>query len=92
MEHKLGSARAAAGAIPDGIAFEVKVEGEKHECFILNEALFRLAELGDENADPATTFNTFDRTIQGVARRLVYAGVPDRPIVLRANHFRLTSV
>jgi hypothetical protein len=92
MDQNIGSARQNAGPIPDGIAFEVRVEGEKHECLVLHEALFKLAELGDENADPADTFRAFERTICGVARRLVHAGVPGNPVILRANHFRLASL
>jgi hypothetical protein len=92
MEQNLGSRQTDAGAINDGITFQIKVDGDKYDCLILNEALFRLAELGDRHDSPADIYAHFERTIHGTARRLVHAKVRGNPIVLRANHFRLAEV
>jgi hypothetical protein len=92
MEHNLGNRLTQTAKLADGIAFQVKLDGENYDCLILNEALFRLAELREDNADPASTFKGFERTILGTARRLIHAQVRGKPIVLRANHFRLASV
>jgi hypothetical protein len=92
MEQHLENRQADAGAINDGIAFQIKVDGDKYDCVVLNEALFRLAELSDTIHSPDQVFKAFERTIHGTARRLVHAKVRGNPIMLRANHFRLTSV
>ena len=94
MEHYLDKRHAEAATTDgtEGVAFQVKVDGDKYDCLVLNEALFKLAELGDGNAAPDQIFRDFERTIVGTARRLVHAKVRSKPVVLRANHFRLASV
>jgi hypothetical protein len=89
MEQNLANRQTEPIAVNEGIKFEVKVDGDRYECLILNEALFKLSELRDANAAPDEIFAGFEQTIHGTARRLVHAKVRGNPIVLRANHFRL---
>jgi len=71
-----------------GIAFTVRVEFVNRECIVSNEALAKLSKLRDGNADPIETFRAFEATINGVARRLVAAGVPGDPLLLGPQSFQ----
>jgi hypothetical protein len=71
-----------------GIAFTVRVEFVNRDCLISNEALAKLCKLRDGNPDPIETFRAFEATINGVARRLVAAGVPGDPLLLGPQSFQ----
>ena len=74
----------------EGVAFVVSVEYVGHQCVVTNEALHKLSELksgNDANADMMSLFHAYEATISGVARRLVAAGVPGNPLVMRAATF-----
>lgn len=70
-----------------GIAFTVRVDSVKHDCIISNEALAKLCKLKDGKLDPMETFQAFEATINGVARRLVAAGVPSAPLMVGPQSF-----
>jgi hypothetical protein len=71
-----------------GIAFTVRVDSVNRDCIISNEALAKLCKLKDGNPDPVETFRAFEATINGVARRLVTAGVPGTPLMLGPHSFQ----
>lgn len=74
----------------EGIAFTVSVDSLTHECIVTHDALHKLAELksidnGDSNA--MELFHAHEAVINGVARRLVGAGVQGNPLVMRPATF-----
>jgi hypothetical protein len=71
-----------------GIAFTVRVDSLNRDCIISNDALAKLCKLKDGNTDPIETFRAFEATINGVARRLVAAGVPGTPLMLGPHFFQ----
>lgn len=75
-----------------GIAFTVVVESVTRECMISDEALQHLSAKGlrdGESPDTMEIFNAFESTINGIARRLVSAGVKGTPLVMTSNTFSL---
>ena len=75
---------------PKGIAFTVVVEFEGRECLVTDEALQKLSEHKNSEGQPLDSmkiFQAFEATINGVARRLIAAGVPGTPLMMNPNTF-----
>jgi len=75
---------------PEGVAFMVRVDSLDRKCLITEEALEKLSALRNIDAMDANTmdiFHAFEETINGVARRLVAAGVPGTPLRMTLNTF-----
>ena len=70
-----------------GVKFTVCVEFVEHECLVTREALEKLANLKSGEADPMTIFRAYEGQICGVARRLIAAKVPGRPLQLGPQSF-----
>lgn len=73
---------------PEGVAFTVSVEYVRHDCLITDEALRKLSVLGStENPeiDRMSIFHAYEAKINGIARRLVAAGVKGSPVRVNAN-------
>jgi hypothetical protein len=77
--------------VHDGVAFTVYVDYVKRDCLISSEALAQLSELGAGEADPMQTYCAYEANINGVARRLVAAGVAGTPVELGVRNFRDTE-
>lgn len=73
----------------EGITFTVVVDSVKRECLITSQALHKLSSFkgDDEDLDMMEIFRHFEPSISGVARRLVAAGVPGTPLVMRPETF-----
>lgn len=74
----------------EGVAFTVTVDSIDRECLIEDEALQQLSQLRSRDAaasDTLEVFHAFESKINGVARRLVAAGVQGTPLVLTRNTF-----
>lgn len=73
----------------DGILFTVIVDSIKYKCLIKKEALKQLSALAntDTSIDTIEVFLAFESKISGVARRLVAAGVPNKPLILTPSTF-----
>jgi len=74
----------------EGVAFTVRVDSLDRECLITAEALHELSRLKATDIPPANmmeVFHAFEATINGVARRLVFARVPGTPLRLGPNTF-----
>ncbi|WP_136414589.1 MULTISPECIES: DUF1488 family protein [Oxalobacteraceae] len=74
----------------DGVAFTVTVESVTHKCVVTNDAIHTLSamkNIADADVDMMHLFHAYEATISGVARRLVAAGVPGHPLVMRSNTF-----
>jgi hypothetical protein len=74
----------------EDVTFTVNVDSLKRECLIKKEALQQLSAMrSPHTADVSTmdVFRAFEGAINGVARRLVAAGVPGTPLVLTPNTF-----
>jgi hypothetical protein len=72
----------------DGVAFSVSVDYVQHECLITDEALKKLSVLGSAPAseiDSMKIFHAYEAKINGIARRLVAAGVQGTPLRVNAN-------
>jgi hypothetical protein len=73
----------------EGVIFTVTVDSLKRECLIKEEALQQLSSKNTEasTAGMMDVFHAFEDKINGVARRLVSAGVQGTPLVLSRNTF-----
>jgi len=74
----------------DGIAFTVIVDSVRHECLITPQALVALSsyKTEEDDVDMMEIFRAYEPNINGVARRLVAAGVAGNPLVLHPATFR----
>ena len=74
----------------EGVAFSVVVDSVRYDCLITQQALFALSMFKSDNTDVdmMEIFRAYEPNINGVARRLVAAGVPGNPLVLRPETFR----
>lgn len=70
-----------------GITFTVVVDSVKRECLITPQALYKLSAYKTEDVDIMEIFHNFESNIEGVARRLVAAGVAGTPLVMRPETF-----
>lgn len=73
--------------VSNGIAFTVSVDYVKHDCVVSADALSRLAENAIADPNLMQTFLAHEANIQGIARRLVAAGVPGTPLRLDLKNF-----
>lgn len=80
-----------AHLIDGGVAFTVSVDFINHDCVVLSDALSKLSEMGGGQADPMQTYRAYEANINGVARRMVAAGVPGTPLRLSAKNFPSTQ-
>jgi len=74
----------------DGVAFTVTVETIDRQCVVTRDAIHALSNLKNVDNDDAEMMNLFqayETTINGVARRLVSAGVTGSPLIMRAATF-----
>lgn len=74
----------------EGVAFTVRVDALDRACLITKDALTELSRLKSKDGPQASMmdiFLAFETTINGVARRLVFAKVPGTPLRLGANTF-----
>jgi hypothetical protein len=71
----------------DGVAFTVTVDYQRRDCLISREILFDLSRSTDGNLDLLATFYAYHAKIDGIARRLVAAGVQGLPVLLSARNF-----
>jgi hypothetical protein len=74
----------------EGIVFTVIVDCVRHECMVTSQALFSLSssEIQNTENDMLEIFRAHEPSINGIARRLVAAGVAGNPLVLRPETFR----
>ncbi len=71
-----------------GVAFTVYVDYVPRDCLISTEALNELSELGAGDPDLMETFRAYEANINGIARRLVAAGVQSKPVRLGKQNFQ----
>jgi hypothetical protein len=72
---------------PEGVAFTVLVDSEKRDCLITTEALQKISALSSSesaNAPDIKIFSVHEARINGIARRLVAAGVQGKPLRVEA--------
>ncbi|MGV3742325.1 MAG: DUF1488 family protein [Burkholderiaceae bacterium] len=71
----------------DGVAFSVSVDYVQRDCIITDEALKKLSVLGSaaDSEDSMKIFHAYEAKINGIARRLVAAGVQGTPLRVNAN-------
>lgn len=80
----------------DGVLFYVRVEQPFHinrptslrQCFVTNDALQKLAQTRNLQAEPREAFLALEAMISGVARRLALAGGRGDPLQLASASFR----
>lgn len=73
--------------VNDGVAFTVCVDYVERNCIISTDALTKLSQMGAGDADLMKTYCAYEANINGIARRLVGAGVPHSPLWLDAKNF-----
>lgn len=72
----------------DGVTFTVTVEYKEHDCVVSQEALSNLCQSADKALDLIATYEAYEKKINGVARRMVMAGITSSPIQLGPQNFR----
>ncbi len=77
----------AAHLTDDGVAFTVTVDYQQRACLISRNVLSALSHSTDEKLDLLATYYAYHAKINGVARRLVAAGVQGLPVLLSAQNF-----
>ena len=83
MSHALAEPR----VISDGVTFTVVVEFKDYDCLVSTDALSDLSRSQDPKLDLIKVYKAYEAKIQGIARRLVTAGVTGTPLVLQTKYF-----
>jgi capsule polysaccharide export protein KpsC/LpsZ len=89
-EHIMSHYTPQPALTPEGVIFTVRVDSVARECLVTGEALQSLSALkhiDEVESSSMNVFHAFEATINGVARRLVTAGVPGTPLMMRPNTF-----
>lgn len=73
----------------EGVIFTVVVDFTRHECLVTPQALYKLSAFKseDQEVDIMAIFRAYEANINGIARRLVAAGVAGSPLVMRPETF-----
>ncbi len=77
----------AAHLTDEGVAFTVTVDFQQRACLISRDVLSNLSHSTNDNLDLLATYYAYHGKINGVARRLVAAGVQGLPVMLSAQNF-----
>ena len=77
----------AAHLTDDGVAFTVTVDYQQRACLISKDILSNLSRSTDDNLDLLAIYYAYHTKINGVARRMVAAGVQGLPVMLSSQHF-----
>lgn len=74
----------------EGVTFTVIVDSVRHECLITSQALFALSSdrNQDTDIDMMAIFHAYEPNINGVARRMLAAGVAGDPLIMRPETFQ----
>jgi hypothetical protein len=88
LENKMSNVAQTPALTSDGVTFSVMVEYKLHDCLVSPEALSNLSQSTGKELDLIATFDAYAAKINGVARRLVMAGVTTSPILLGPQNFR----
>lgn len=75
--------------VQTGVAFTVSVEYVKHDCIVSKDAL---TTLSPGQADLMQTFFAYEANINGIARRLIAAGVAGTPLQLGIRNFKSSQL
>lgn len=70
-----------------GISFMVNIESTGRPCLITRDALSHLCHATGFRMDPMNTYRAFEARINSVARRLVFTGSRESPLVLEPRYF-----
>jgi hypothetical protein len=71
----------------NGVTFTVTVDYQRRACLVPTEVLSSLSRSADKNLDLLATYDAYHAKIQGVARRMVAAGVEGTPVLLTSRNF-----
>ena len=71
----------------EGVTFTVIVDHQQRDCLISRDVLSNLSHSVDENLDLLATYDAYHAKINGVARRMVAAGVKGSTVVLSNQNF-----
>jgi len=71
-----------------GILFSVTVEFKQYQCLVPATTLSDLSHSQDPKLDLLDTYRAFQSKIEGVARRLISAGLEGKPLVVSSGYFQ----
>lgn len=71
-----------------GILFSVTVEFKQYQCLVPATTLSDLSHSKDPKLDLLDTYRAFQSKIEGVARRLISAGLEGKPLVVGSGYFQ----
>ncbi|PUA19977.1 DUF1488 family protein [Glaciimonas sp. PCH181] len=70
-----------------GILFSVIVNYQHYQCLVPAATLAALSHSKDPKLDLLNTYRAFQTKIEGVARRVINAGVAGVPVVVSSGYF-----
>ncbi|MFC5473858.1 DUF1488 family protein [Paraherbaspirillum soli] len=70
-----------------GVLFSVVVEYQQYQCLVPGATLADLSHSKDPKLDLLDTYHAFQTKIEGVARRLIGAGVAGKPLLIGSGYF-----
>ena len=76
--------------VDNGVAFTVSVDFVRRDCFVSADVLSKLSERGNGEDNLMQTFLAYEAAIDGIARRLVAAGVQGTPLQLDVKNFKFS--
>ncbi len=71
-----------------GIVFSVVVEFQEYRCLVPRATLSYLSHSIDPKLDLLGTYRAFQTKIEGVARRLIGAGIVGKPLIISSDYFQ----
>lgn len=71
-----------------GIRFSVVVEFQRYQCLVPPTTLLDLSHSKDPKLDLLDTYLAFQTKIEGVARRLIGAGIVGKPLIIGSKYFQ----
>jgi hypothetical protein len=88
VETMMDNVLAAPRLTNAGILFSVTVEFQQYQCLVPATTLSDLSHSKDPKLDLLDTYRAFQTKIEGVARRLIGAGIIGKPLVIGSGYFQ----
>lgn len=83
----MDNALAAPRLTRAGILFSVVVDYQHYQCLVSATTLADLSHSKDPKLDLLDTYRAFQTKIEGVARRVISAGVAGVPVLVGSGYF-----
>ncbi|WP_395824325.1 DUF1488 family protein [Collimonas sp.] len=88
VETMMDNVPAAPRLTNAGVLFSVVVEFQQYQCLVPRATLSNLSHSTDPKLDLLGTYRAFQSKIEGVARRLIGAGIVGQPLIVGSGYFQ----